>query len=553
MLFVFSKHKRESDRSIRARQRAKKKANVGVGADNSHGDTEIANISHEQSEDDSQNIFNQETVIENVSDHEDGGTPIEDAPDHEDGSTALIEDAPDSAYINLEIQTMSDEEPEDGSRSDTEIDVEESVDNDNEEDVSDADNETDSSECDIISDEESDMNSVTNGGTVSDIQFYRADYQVPDCVRELESIVETNELEIGELQLQVELLEENYYDVLQENVHLKDLVESLQTKLEGLQLQEDISTQQRIQPKCKYGVEIIKNDDKATCFYTGIPKYCQFLKLFDLLLPLVPAKSESDLSLIDEFFGVFLKLRLGVPHQDIAYRLNVSESTVGRLFHKWLDVMSIHLRCLIAWPDDEQLRKNMPSSSFRKHYMNVKCIIDCFEIFIERPSLLAARAATYSHYKKHNTVKVFIAIAPTGSICFISKGWGGRVSDRVITANCGFLNKLQYGDTVMADRGFNIGDELAVQGVKLVIPAFTRGKSQLSKEDVEETRKIARRRIHVERVIGNLRKKYKILSNILPISLIKSKQDAPNSLCTIDKILIVTAALTNLCPSVVRK
>ena len=100
------------------------------------------------------------------------------------------------------------------------------------------------------------------------------------------------------------------------------------------------------------GVEIIKNDDKATCFYTGIPKYSQFLKLFDLLRPLVPAKAEYDLSLIDEFFGVFIKLRLGVPHQDIAYRLNVSESTVGRFFHKWLDVMSMHLRCLIAWPDD---------------------------------------------------------------------------------------------------------------------------------------------------------------------------------------------------------
>lgn len=104
----------------------------------------------------------------------------------------------------------------------------------------------------------------------------------------------------------------------------------------------------------------------------------------------------------------------------------------------------------------------------------------------------------------------------------------------------------------MADRGFNIKDELAIQGVKLIIPAYTRGKRQLSK-DVEETRKIACSRIHVERVIGNLRKKYKILSNILPISLIKSKQDLPNPLCTVDKILIVTAALTNLCPSVVLK
>ena len=469
------------------------------------------------------------------------------------------EDSEDSSHVDTEIENIFDKEPEDSSHVDAVIDKEEPEDNDEEEGC-DADTETDSSENEldgVIQEEESDVD-VTNSGTISDILFYEeenADRQLPECVRELESIVETNEVEIGELQLQLDVLEDNYYNVLQENVSLKDLVESLQTRvnsLEGFQLQEGISTQRYIQPKSNCGVEIIKNDDKATCFYTGIPKYSQFLKLFDLLRPLVPAKAECDLSLIDEFFGVFIKLRLGVPHQDIAYRLNVSESTVGRFFHKWLDVMSTHLRCLIAWPDDEQLRKNMPSS-FRKHFMNVKCIVDCFEIFIERPSLLAARAATYSHYKKHNTVKVFIAIAPTSSICFISKGWGGRVSDRVITANCGFLNKLRYGDTVMADRGFYIGDELAIQGVKLIIPAYTRGKRQLSKEDVEETRKIARSRIHVERVIGNLRKKYKILSNILPISLIKSKQDLPNSLCTIDKILIVTAALTNLCPSVVLK
>ena len=74
-------------------------------------------------------------------------------------------------------------------------------------------------------------------------------------------------------------------------------------------------------------------------------------------------------------------------------------------------------------------------------------------------------------------------------------------------ANCGFL---WYGDAVIADQGFNIGDELAIQGVKLIIPAYTRGKRQLSK-DVEETRKMARSRIHVERVIGNLRKSTRYL------------------------------------------
>ena len=41
---------------------------------------------------------------------------------------------------------------------------------------------------------------------------------------------------------------------------------------------------------------------------------------------------------------------------------------------------------------------------------------------------------------------------------FVSKGWGGRVSDVFLTENCGFLQKLLPGDLVLADRGFTVQD-----------------------------------------------------------------------------------------------
>ena len=69
--------------------------------------------------------------------------------------------------------------------------------------------------------------------------------------------------------------------------------------------------------------------------------------------------------------------------------------------------------------------------SFRTFFSKCVCIIDCTEIFIERPSDLKARCQTWSNYKQHNTVKILIAVTPQGTISFISKAWGGRVSDKI--------------------------------------------------------------------------------------------------------------------------
>lgn len=83
----------------------------------------------------------------------------------------------------------------------------------------------------------------------------------------------------------------------------------------------------------------------------------------------------------------------------------------------------------------------------------------------------------------------------------------------------------------------------------LHIPAFTRGKKQLSAEDVEETRKIANVRIHVERVIGLVRRKYTILQGTLPIQLLTARQG--DDFAPTDKIAIVCCVLTNLSESIV--
>ncbi|XP_037558073.1 uncharacterized protein LOC119435229 isoform X2 [Dermacentor silvarum] len=279
----------------------------------------------------------------------------------------------------------------------------------------------------------------------------------------------------------------------------------------------------------------LEQDDNRVKFYTGLPSYTVLIALFALLESGVSHSANNVLTKFEELVLTLVRLRLGVPLQDLAYRFEVSQATATRVVNRWIAAMHVRLKQLVDWPSREQLQQTMPMA-FRKAFgTSVAVIIDCFEIFIERPSSMLPRSQTWSRYKHHNTAKYLIGIAPQGAITFISKGWGGRTSDKLITESSGMLNHLLPGDTVLADRGFTIGDAVGIHRARLEVPAFTRGKPQLSAWEVEKTRKIANVRIHVERVIGLLRRKYKILSSTIPIDLLAVQSE--DTLTQLDKLL----------------
>ena len=283
-------------------------------------------------------------------------------------------------------------------------------------------------------------------------------------------------------------------------------------------------------------------------YYSGLPTFTTLMAIFTFVSTSLEDNSRTVLSHFQQFLSVLMKLRLNLGDQDLGYRFGVNQSTISRYFKKWIDVMHVWLSPLVKWPSREELIKIMPME-FRKNFKQCVVIIDCFEIFIERPTNLKARAQTWSNYKHHNTVKFLIGISPQGAISFISKGWGGRVSDVHLTENCGILDKLLPGDLILADGGFNIHESAGLFCAQVKIPPFTKGKNQLSKTEADNSRQLSRVRIHVERVIGVVRQKFTILESTLPINLIMCTPQ--EDISAIDKVVTICCALCNCCDSVV--
>lgn len=214
--------------------------------------------------------------------------------------------------------------------------------------------------------------------------------------------------------------------------------------------------------------------------------------------------------------------------------MNIDQSEVSRIITTYTDLMYRRFRQTDIWPSQELVRQHMPES-FKPKYENTRIIIDCTELFIDKPSNPDVQQLTYSTYKTHNTAKALIGIAPNGFITFLPDLQPGRLSDKEIVIRSGLIEKLTPGDMVMADRGFTI-DDLLGSDITLNIPPFLpQDKDQFDEADVSHGRSIAGVRIHVERVIGRVRR-YSILNSSFP----------NGSLAQLNKIWVNCCYLTNL-------
>ncbi|XP_063414301.1 uncharacterized protein LOC134696428 [Mytilus trossulus] len=316
-------------------------------------------------------------------------------------------------------------------------------------------------------------------------------------------------------------------------------------------------------------VKHVTKDDKHVKFYTGVQNFAILMGIFQLLMTkcsklkywsgkgsvndknyqtgnrLKPGPQRK-LTDFQEFILTLVRLRLGLIDYHLADIFGISKTRVSQIFTTWITFMSGLFGKLIKWPSKQQVRKHMPHS-FKMLYPKTRSIIDCTEFFFQHPRSPTAQASTYSTYKSKNTGKCLLGISPSGTFTFVSDVYGGNVSDRFITEKSGFMDYIEEGDDIMADRGFTIRDLLTEKKATLNMPPFTRKcvwvkKKRLNVNEIKQTRSIAKLRIHVERAIQRL-KLFKLIGNTIAWSL------KPLT----NQMVKVSAFLCNLMPKLVRR
>ena len=329
-----------------------------------------------------------------------------------------------------------------------------------------------------------------------------------------------------------------------------EFVEDLKTEVEHLQ--EELSKAKEKEYIFKFGLERFSSSPEDINFYNGFPDYNTIVAFGHYIEPNAanltyyssardvsgsvsnvpfpcfnatgkkfPGKgvgAQRTLQPLDEFWLFLTRVRLGLFERDLAFRLNISLSTVSDIVNTWSNYLFVILGSLPIWSSIDVIKQHLPKA-FEGRFANVRCIIDCTEIKCEKPQDLQKQSKLYSEYKSHNTFKGLVGISPNVWMTFVSGLYGGSISDREVVEKSHFIDLLDHNDLIMADRGFEIQDMLAVKQAQLFIPPKRQSvEDQFSKDECFETIRIANLHMHVERAIKRV-KGFHIFDQVLPLSM----------------------------------
>ena len=156
----------------------------------------------------------------------------------------------------------------------------------------------------------------------------------------------------------------------------------------------------------------IEHDDNLVELYTGLPNKSMFYFLLSKLLPKTEklhyykgmnsytvkgyqAKENSKkpgrkrtTTPAQDMFMTLCRFRQNLSEEDISYRFKMTVGNVSTILSTWTTFLARELEGLICWPTREEVIKFYPDCF--KSFPDVCSIIDCTEIYLQRPSLAEA-------------------------------------------------------------------------------------------------------------------------------------------------------------------
>jgi DDE superfamily endonuclease len=138
-------------------------------------------------------------------------------------------------------------------------------------------------------------------------------------------------------------------------------------------------------------------------------------------------------------------------------------------------------------------------------FPQVRLVIDSKEQRINKPRGEAKQKPYYSGKKKTHTLKTRVAVDPSGLIESVTDSQPGSTHDTTLLRGTGLLGELakEAGAEAMLDKGYT-GVKKDSHGVGLHVPKKKPRKGELTDEDRQSNRRIARYRIVVEHTMAQL-------------------------------------------------
>lgn len=141
--------------------------------------------------------------------------------------------------------------------------------------------------------------------------------------------------------------------------------------------------------------------DKTVKFRTRLVSKVMFTALLQLVLSTWTPPAKTRLNPQQQVMMVLMRQRLGLLTTDLAGRFGNSAGSVSEVFHAWVDVLAVNMTKFVIWPSRKALGSHQPKAFQDPLFEKVRGIIDCTEIFIQRPTYMTARSQTNSNYKHH--------------------------------------------------------------------------------------------------------------------------------------------------------